>query len=604
MRQVLLFIFVAMMFCFAVPVESSAKPECGLEYEVNEDGQTMKLLRVIPYDRMEVMEEYMIPATAKQNGRIYRVTRISNGALMDLPVKKIYIPEGIEEVGFASNDSGEFWINEKTEEIVFPSTIKKINVSLNQLKRIRLSEQNPYFSLKDNILYSKDGERLITSGDLSEKAEIPDGVKEIGKRAFYYYTKLKHLRLPDGVVSIGERAFSGCENLEDMNLPDSVVSIGERAFSGCANLKSINLPDSVVSIGKEAFSYCGNLESVDLPDNLVSIGKETFRGCGKLKSVVLPDGLTSIGAEAFKECGELGRIHFPDSLVSIGERAFTSCGSLKRAAFGKELKKIARGAFYKCPKLKMLTVSKKNPHIRVIKGAFYTKNKKKLLMGSVSEKVMKLPKKTVDIQKGAFDGNKAVKTVLIMSRMKKIPEEAFEGSNVHSVVLPDSLREVGDGAFCGCEELSGVVLPDSVRVIGENAFQECERLQFKKLPKSLREIKKGAFRHCKFSRLVIPKGVRRIGENALWTMIGELVFLGEKPPQIEKQEESKEDWPDDDGTSPGPEFLAATGGYYSVFFNHIRGIKVVRVPRKSYEKYRSALKERMIYGKLKKLRKG
>ena len=42
--------------------------------------------------------------------------------------------------------------------------------------------------------------------------------------------------IPDGVTEIGDRAFACCMNLQYVTLPESVTYIGEDAFSECENL--------------------------------------------------------------------------------------------------------------------------------------------------------------------------------------------------------------------------------------------------------------------------------------------------------------------------------------------------------------------------------
>ena len=43
---------------------------------------------------------------------------------------------------------------------------------------------------------------------------------------------------------------------------------------------------------------------------------------------------------------------------------------------------------------------------------------------------------------------------------------------IGSLVLPDSVTEIGDYAFSGCTALASIVIPDSVTSIGGNAFEE------------------------------------------------------------------------------------------------------------------------------------
>jgi len=83
----------------------------------------------------------------------------------------------------------------------------------------------------------------------------------------------------------------------------------------------------------------------------------------------------------------------------------------------------------------------------------------------------------------------------------KIADSAFEGKSITSVIIPDSIRsigdnafkdcgslktvvigensqllDIGDNAFCGCEELTSIILPESVTMIGNSAFFGCTKL--------------------------------------------------------------------------------------------------------------------------------
>ena len=47
--------------------------------------------------------------------------------------------------------------------------------------------------------------------------------------------------------------FFGCEKLKEIKIPEGVTQIGGRAFSGCNNLTEINIPNGVTSIKADAF---------------------------------------------------------------------------------------------------------------------------------------------------------------------------------------------------------------------------------------------------------------------------------------------------------------------------------------------------------------
>ena len=77
-----------------------------------------------------------------------------------------------------------------------------------------------------------------------------------------------------------------------------------------------------------------------------------------------------------------------------------------------------------------------------------------------------------------------------------IGAEAFHNARVVSVELPDSVTEIREGAFSGCEHLERVRLSTRLLVIRKNAFQSCISLSDIALPASLQEIDKAAFSAC------------------------------------------------------------------------------------------------------------
>ena len=65
-----------------------------------------------------------------------------------------------------------------------------------------------------------------------------------------------------------------------------------------------------------------------------------------------------------------------------------------------------------------------------------------------------------------------------------------------SVILPDSLEEIRDGAFRDCDALRGIFTPGGVLYLGEAAFAECPELEsicFEAIPAA---IGTAAFESC------------------------------------------------------------------------------------------------------------
>lgn len=98
--------------------------------------------------------------------------------------------------------------------------------------------------------------------------ELDDGkteLKRIGDSAFMQadFSNSPKLVIPEGVTEIGQKAFEMCEGLEEVVLPKSLKVIGGSCFYACHNLKKVTVlspdvqyKDNGAGIGG-AFGYCG-----------------------------------------------------------------------------------------------------------------------------------------------------------------------------------------------------------------------------------------------------------------------------------------------------------------------------------------------------------
>jgi len=95
-----------------------------------------------------------------------------------------------------------------------------------------------------------------------------------------------------------------------------------------------------------------------------------------------------------------------------------------------------------------------------------------------------------------------------------IGDTAFYGSDLISVVLPDTVTKIGQDSFGDCKELTSVSLP-GVSDIGVFAFKGCDMLREAVLSEKLEVIGDSAFEGCvRLSGLKIPASVTEIGTDA------------------------------------------------------------------------------------------
>lgn len=153
---------------------------------------------------------------------------------------------------------------------------------------------------------------------------IPDGVTEIGEKAFFRCTGMRSVTMPNSVTKIGNRAFNSCFDLQSIVIPNSVKEIQECAFMCCYNLQQFTIPEGITRIEDSVFSSCKALKSIYIPDGVTSIGSSAFCCCESLQSIQLPNRLESIGRGAFDFCPSLSYLEIPEHVTTIGDFAFSA----------------------------------------------------------------------------------------------------------------------------------------------------------------------------------------------------------------------------------------------------------------------------------------
>ena len=123
-----------------------------------------------------------------------------------------------------------------------------------------------------------------------------------------------------------------------------------------------------------------------------------------------------------------------------------------------------------------------------------------------------IPDSVTEIGDYAFSGCTSLQSVVIPDGVTEIGDYAFSDcTSLQSIVLPDSVTEIGYKAFSGCKSLQSVVIPDSVTYIGDRAFEGCKSLQSVVIPDSVTKIGRNTFAYCSsLHPVVIPEGVTYI----------------------------------------------------------------------------------------------
>lgn len=139
-----------------------------------------------------------------------------------------------------------------------------------------------------------------------------------------------------------------------------------------------------------------------------------------ITKVTIPDTVTAIGYRAFADFKSLLKIEIPDSVTEIGQYAFYNTSWLEA-----------------------------QPDGMVYAG------------------------KVAITWKGEMPPNTEI---TLKNDTKGIADYAFELSPLSSIIIPDGLIVIGNGAFRSCFSLSSITIPDSVTTIGNDTFSNCSLL--------------------------------------------------------------------------------------------------------------------------------
>ena len=413
--------------------------------------------------------------------------------------------------------------------IDLPDNLKTLNGSAfygcNQLKQIFISNENKYFNILNNILYSEDYTTLIYSpaGNSEEividdrvniigvaafayykhntillhngikeindyaftnsnlvKIEIPTSVETIGSYVFYQSMKLKEVSFKENnnLVQLGSHCFRACYALETVNNFEkcNIKTISELLFYGCYNLKDIVIPSNVINIESNAFYSCSNLTNIKIPVNVTKIENSSF-ACSGLESIEFDENskLDIISGNLFYGCLNLSNIDIPKSVIEIGSDAFKNSG-LTTFCVGPNIKKIGKGAFSNCSKLVGLEVDGDNANYYSLDNAIYYLENGETILHTFASGIT-----------GDFT---------IPTDVSVIDDYAFFGSLITNVNLNEGLIEIRDYAFYNCANLVDISFPSTLTCLNSYSFASCSSLEKILITKNIERILGCAFFEC------------------------------------------------------------------------------------------------------------
>ena len=265
------------------------------------------------------------------------------------------------------------------------------------------------------------------------------------------------------------------------------------AFGGSEYLTEIIIDEGIYSIPKNVFHLMYSVEEVTIPTTVKKIGKTIFPHDSNLK-IVNYNAENSYSYLAFKWCENLTTVNIGEKVTSISESSFVGCSKLVNVNFAGNVEFIGQEAFA---------------------GSEWEENIRNCAEGEI-----------VYVDKVLYFGGKASGDVVVKNGTKSIYYEAFDNHtdsdscsydkiDITSILLPDSLENIGAGAFKKCTEITSMTIPSGVKEIQEYTFMYCYSLENVILNEGLQSISGNAFDECvRLEDIFIPASVENIATSA------------------------------------------------------------------------------------------
>ncbi len=397
------------------------------------------------------------------------VTKLGKGALCGLKgLTSVTLPDSLTEIpayAFKGTD---------ITSITIPASVRKIGEGAfdgcSSLSVIAFGQGSALTEIDANA-FTGTGITALT---------LPDGVSYIGDRAFANNLRLTEANI-SSVKRMGEGAFMNCPKLATVTFGADATTTGNYTFwafdistgsQTASSLTYVELGDKINEIGAGAFAYCTSLVQIDLK-NATEIGSEAFYGCSSLKTVAgienvkvfgtAANGASEITGNSFTGCTSLTSLDL-FAAEKIYYRSFSYCEKLSSLKLGSNLEGIGDEAFAGSA-LRTVTIPASCSYVGVsaFSGSLLLNyrvengNENYFEENGVLYRYIDKEKPSYELvaypvaRTAANDGG--VLTYTVKEGTLSIGEFAFASvpaGKVAKIVLPYTLKTVGNGAFYGC----------------------------------------------------------------------------------------------------------------------------------------------------------
>ncbi|MCR5249585.1 MAG: Ig-like domain-containing protein [Lachnospiraceae bacterium] len=325
---------------------------------------------------------------------------------------------------------------------------------------VRVDYSRQVLPASEGLKLSEDGKTALSYEGEDHIVVIPEGVEELDPDFYLNSVEIWYLHLPSTLKTIPDHCFDG-----------EIQGKGDKYKRKDFTYVRFNDPSAsqLKTIGEYAF-HDQYLFEVLLPEGLEEIKAHAF-----------DDGFSDANDSSVASVGNHTNMNFPDGLKVIGENAFRSA-DIQYVRFGSGLESLGKGAF---------------------------------LYSDIASVDLSRCKKLKTIPEDSFrcdELNAGLLNVVLNEGLEEIGAGAFAVAGNDSkpirIVVPDSVKSIGDEAFAG-GSIEKLILPETVDYFGEHVISLAGDLHYLRLPKNLTKID-GILRKLKYEdsipRILVCEG--------------------------------------------------------------------------------------------------
>jgi len=242
-----------------------------------------------------------------------------------------------------------------------------------------------------------------------------------------------------------------------------ITGIADGAFSSPVSVSNtLKIPNNIDNVGKNLLGSNSNLKFIYVNSKIID--KDAFRGCHNIQAVWLGPSSQLPDATTDTEGLFYGKTNLRQAYIdsnNLGKYLFAGCQNLQEVQLNQEIEVIPEGCFKDCT-------------------------------------------------------NGLTKLNIWPTSLVSIEKDAFNNTSISSLIMPDNLERIGEGAFKNCKKLNTLEFNNLISKVSKESFYGCYSLKTLILGENVTVIEESAFRNSMngINKIICNNNLKRIEKEA------------------------------------------------------------------------------------------